>query len=314
MEQHRKRLRRLLLEPAPAEIGNLSTASGNTIEQFDCHIEKDGEEISASTNAPLQLSAWQTKAVGHAEIVAVRSLRGDVQHQLALLKRLGYPEPKVIPAKIFGHLSSLQRAQQEWKSMGRRAEHDHVGAPSGRLADWNNRDPLQIHTLEASMKPLGEVASSGAAIAFTALERSTGTALAPLSESPAKVTAALNDFAQQGPPDLHFLIPSLTVQSQDEKISSSSIAAMPLYAQCCHMILTFGPAPSIDSETVACFPSEVLDTRAKQQEKESSAIGFGEGGVSQDALRRCEKLWEDAERLLESKPKLKLPKFRRLVE
>eukprot|EP00928_Gymnodinium_smaydae_P017848 TRINITY_DN16812_c0_g1_i1.p2 TRINITY_DN16812_c0_g1~~TRINITY_DN16812_c0_g1_i1.p2 ORF type:complete len:494 (+),score=148.75 TRINITY_DN16812_c0_g1_i1:219-1700(+) len=297
----------------------------------------DVSENSALKMAPAASDGYRLAPPTQAELARAQALRSSLADQLAEIRRLGFPEPRVVPAQSLDRLGSLQRARLEWIKMGGRPEQTHVAAASGQLADWNRRDPLSLAALEKCTDVLGTLALTGASVTFAALSRpslaagedpSAGLPPEPLSECPPRVTAALTVFAQMASSTSEltghrgayaagndrpcFLIPSLAGALDDLRARRSAAVAMPLYALCCNAFVSFGAVPDADMELIRGARAEVFDLEPRLREKETSADACGIG-LPRDALERSDAMWEAAERFVASRPRKVLPRFRALV-
>lgn len=284
--------------------------------------------------------AWRLEAPGQQEIAAMGSLRGDVTAQIALLGSLGFPEPLVVPVESLDRLASLQRARKEWLANSSKPRDPELA--NNRLTAWNDRDPLSRTAVEAVVVPLSQAVAGCARVAFAALaapregaeERPAGGGgggpddaapppVEPMAESPARVTAALALLASQewrlyraaqvaqhalGP---HVLLPSLAAPLGDARARASAQAARPLYVHLCHLVATFGPLPTGDARAAAGL--ELLDLEPHLVKKERTVVGLGGGVSDAEAVERCDRLWEAAERIVAAMPRKALPRFRALA-
>jgi len=230
---------------------------------------------------------------------------------------LRFPEPQVVSARSLDKLASLLRARAQWKALG--CEEAAAQLPSSGRLDWNRRDPLTSEVINASLVPISDVAACQTFIAFTAISRDCSTLGSPLVEVSTRIATALGVFAQKtgtsgshARSGLYFLVPSLASQAGDLDLRTSAAAAMPLYVQCCNLILTVGNLPHHDAEAVQGL--EVVDAEPAYQEREEKALGSSIAGCSdQAAIDRCNQVWEAAERMAQALPRKELPKFRSLV-
>lgn len=259
---------------------------------------------------------WRTAPATSQEVLALRGMRGDLQQQLRSIIALGFPAPRVVSAKTLDRLGSLQRARKEWQ--GRVAPQEEepgqtLEASSGGLGDWNRRDPLCPAVVDKATVPLTEVGSSTGSdplIAFAALPR--GDLPEVMEECSPRLTAALGAFAATSG-EMMVLVPSLVASAAPSQASlrASAAAAMPLYLQCCQVVLHFGELPAVDKEAISSLHFEVVDLQPQLREKERAAAAGCSGlGVDQDAVERCNQLWEAAEKASASQPPKKLPRFR----
>jgi len=206
------------------------------------------------------------------EVLAMRALRGDVDGQLAFLSTLGFPEPRVVSVDSLSRLGSLLRARREWINMGEKPEQSHVASVSGKLRDWNKRDPLSSDILNASTARFEAVARRGAPIVFAALDSTLAddSLPEPLSEGPPRAIQAMIAFAGHGTMSncgLHFLVPSLAAPVDDPVARAAAAAAMALYLQCCQTIMTFGPLPECHAKSVGSLETAIIDLEPKQKDK-----------------------------------------------